>query len=369
MNLHKSKGLEAPIVILSMPCSGKTPEESFYVERKNDDIGNMSFHGHVKIDLNPGTFMKQYIKSEKWDTVEHIANYKKELEFIRLLYVAATRAGKMLVVSMSGEKTNTWEKFLPFLTDKTDLMKRIPYEDEIEEVAATSDAILSEKEEQITSIESNEKIEKADKLRNMMFENNKRTYSYIVPSEMRGSKQADENEKLLDLITHNTIQVVVPEGIDDLDVGLTVHNVFESVIKAEIINKESEDSFVDKIAENHEILWMNKQCLTNLINAFRNSCLYKRLMKAEEIYTEMPFSYKQTVNGMDFYINGRVDLLFKENDNWTIVDYKTWEFKAVKHELYYEYIPQLEIYANAWNSANEEKNVRVEVFFVEKVVN
>lgn len=78
----------------------------------------------------------------------------------------------MLVVSMSGEKTNPWERFLPFLTDKTDLMKRIPYEDEIEEVAATSDAIILEKEEQIASIELNEKIEKVDKIRNMKFENN-----------------------------------------------------------------------------------------------------------------------------------------------------------------------------------------------------
>lgn len=74
MNLHKSKGLEAPIVILSMPCSGQTPEESFYVERKNDDMGIMSFHGHVRINLSTGPFSKQYIKSEKWDSVEHIAN-------------------------------------------------------------------------------------------------------------------------------------------------------------------------------------------------------------------------------------------------------------------------------------------------------
>ncbi len=78
-------------------------------------------------------------------------------------------------------------------------------------------------------------------------------------------------------------------------------------------------------------------------------------MKAEEIYTEMPFSYKETTDGMNYYINGRIDLLLKENGNWTIVDYKTCEFKAAKHDLYYEYIPQLETYANAWNAANEEK--------------
>ncbi|MDW5299562.1 MAG: PD-(D/E)XK nuclease family protein [Sedimentibacter sp.] len=109
------------------------------------------------------------------------------------------------------------------------------------------------------------------------------------------------------------------------------------------------------MAENHETQWMNKQCLINLISAFRNSYLYKRLMKAEEIYTEMPFSYKETTDGMNYYINGRIDLLLKENGNWTIVDYKTCEFKAAKHDLYYEYIPQLETYANAWNAANEEK--------------
>ncbi|MGB4437997.1 MAG: hypothetical protein WBJ13_01975, partial [Sedimentibacter sp.] len=60
-------------------------------------------------------------------------------------------------------------------------------------------------------------------------------------------------------ISHNTIQVAVPEEIDDLDVGTTVHSVFESVIKAEITNRECEDSFIEKIAESHVTPWMDKQ--------------------------------------------------------------------------------------------------------------
>jgi len=53
-------------------------------------------------------------------------------------------------------------------------------------------------------------------------------------------------------------------------------------------------------------------------------------------------------------------LVFKENNKWVIVDYKACDTKAVKHQLYYEYLPQLEIYRKAW-SAVDDCNITLEV--------
>ncbi|MGB4437996.1 MAG: hypothetical protein WBJ13_01970 [Sedimentibacter sp.] len=102
----------------------------------------------------------------------------------------------MLVVSMSSDKTNPWEKFNSFMQDKTDFIQRIPIEEENEEAAVTNDLIMIQKEEQKLSTKLDEEIETADKVRNIKFTNDKPTYSYTIPSEKRGDKQEDNHEKL-----------------------------------------------------------------------------------------------------------------------------------------------------------------------------
>ena len=68
--------------------------------------------------------------------------------------------------------------------------------------------------------------------------------------------------------------------------------------------------------------------------------LVEELKKAEEIYTELPFAYKE---GNDIY-NGIIDLLYKKDNKWFIVDYKT---NLDPSELDKKYENQLEAYKKA----------------------
>jgi len=67
------------------------------------------------------------------------------------------------------------------------------------------------------------------------------------------------------------------------------------------------------------------------------------------------------------YINGKIDLVFKENDEWVIVDYKTCDVGQIKKALYYEYLPQLEVYKQAWNKISGAEKIKTELFFIEKM--
>lgn len=390
MNLHKSKGLEAPIVILAMPCSGKIPEETFYVERKYQEDGCMIYQGHVKLKLNPDSYQKMYAKSEEWDRVEPIATYKKNLEFIRLLYVAATRAGNALLISQSADGTSPWSKFATFFEDKTDFLQNLPqerYEDteqrtgsqinfttELNSMKNVTDQSGSECNGLMRLVIS--RIQEAEHRCHKHFVQNQESYVWITPSTKRNKQVlkedarvelTEEKKRVLEMVTYNTIRLQLSEQLDDLVIGDVVHRTLEIIIKRTLVDNEDYEEVINTIIENNAYSWLAAHTLENFADAFKKSKLYQRLSEAQEIYTEIPFSFKENTDGVDYYTAGRIDLVFKEKDKWVIVDYKTCDSKAVKHRLYYEYLPQLEIYRKAWNEIDKNR-ITIEVFFVEKSI-
>jgi len=91
-------------------------------------------------------------------------------------------------------------------------------------------------------------------------------------------------------------------------------------------------------------------------------------MNAEEVHCEVPFAYKKQEEDTEitYYINGTIDLVFKENGAWKIVDYKTCNRNHDKNTLYNKYRGQLELYKEAWRTCTGFDNVTAELFFVEK---
>jgi ATP-dependent helicase/nuclease subunit A len=389
MNLHKSKGLEAPIVILAMPCSGKVPEETFYVERKAQEDGSMTYQGHVKLKLNPDSYQKLYAKSDEWDLVEPIATYKKNLEFVRLLYVAATRAGNALLISQSGDGTSPWSNFAPLFEDKTDFLQNFPQDMQEEteqkeyatEFSSTEGHTINAELDIIDPCDelmsqANINIREAEKMCRKHFSDNQPSYVLVKPSDKRskhsmkedfGAGLTDEKKRVLEMVTHNSIRLELVEPANDLQIGEAVHRIFEMIIKKTIVDKDGFDRVIDSVIEKNTYPWMDTDTLKKFGNAFKKSKLYQRVAAAQEIYAELPFSFKENCEGVDSYATGRIDLVFKESNKWVIVDYKTCDEKAVKHQLYYEYLPQLEIYRKAL-SAVDDCNVTLEVFFVEKSI-
>ena len=60
--------------------------------------------------------------------------------------------------------------------------------------------------------------------------------------------------------------------------------------------------------------------------------------------------------------------MFKEDDKWVIIDYKTYEERESSHELRKQYEPQLNAYKEVWERLSGESVSEAEVFFVMKRV-
>jgi ATP-dependent helicase/nuclease subunit A len=94
MNLHKAKGLEAPVVWLANPAGVRDFEPDKHVRRRDGKP-----RGHFRFTKPFGFVTRTVSQPAGWD--ESAAEEKKyeEAEENRLIYVAATRARDLLVVS------------------------------------------------------------------------------------------------------------------------------------------------------------------------------------------------------------------------------------------------------------------------------
>ena len=71
--------------------------------------------------------------------------------------------------------------------------------------------------------------------------------------------------------------------------------------------------------------------------------ILQKLNELDEVYCEVPFSYKEN----DIIYTGVIDLIYKENDQWYIIDYKTNKENDI-NKLEEHYKGQLEIYKKAF---------------------
>jgi ATP-dependent helicase/nuclease subunit A len=116
MNLHRAKGLEAPVVILASPTGESTRPPLFSITRREDGTATAGF---LVRDDN-GDVLAQ---PPGWHEMAEREARFEAAERVRLLYVAATRAKRELVVSRLvfqqktklAEDTSAWSPLAPVL--------------------------------------------------------------------------------------------------------------------------------------------------------------------------------------------------------------------------------------------------------------
>jgi ATP-dependent helicase/nuclease subunit A len=129
MNLHKAKGLEANVVFLADPCGGVQPRVDVHIERADDKALGW-FRVEKKYDNGYGaTLFGQHADWEQRKAAEEPYLLAEES---RLLYVAATRAREMLVISRATAPRGTpaWRILNAALSDAKEL--RVPANVDIE---------------------------------------------------------------------------------------------------------------------------------------------------------------------------------------------------------------------------------------------
>lgn len=340
-NLHKVKGLEAPIVILADP---RVTEHKPEMRTEHTSDGTKCYI----FSLSSGN--QKRVITTKMQAAYEDEVISDEAEKIRLLYVAATRARNVLIIARSftskGEpaKNNPWEPFLHMA--EGDIFECLP-DQEIEEPApkarVNADALYTEaKKSSVFELS----------------ETSKPAYSIMRPSQIKLRSIIESEDDYEDSADADIRKKEVRTNAALL--GTMVHKLMESIVSSKMppdINKLSSEiigryNAVDEYAD------MLKDVYAHITNGGyeqnNGMCadILSELRAADEVYCEAPFCHKVESNGTYIIWNGVIDLLYKKDGKWRIIDYKT---NAEAEGLDYKYSDQLNAYKNAFLSMTGEK--------------
>lgn len=328
-NLHKVKGLEAPIVILADPNrKDKTPK----IRVEQQDPRPLCWVFSIEDSYS------SLFSCSKYEDAKALETACLEAEEKRLLYVAATRAQRVLIVADAikskgeSDSNNPWK----FFVDRCD-----------------GDFFQSQPEGNVSTIPCKETVS-ADKLydgaKNLLHDSNagKSSYSILRPSQikLKGKTSAEDNFEDVETANVRTRTVRVNAAV----IGTLVHSLLEAMVSSH--NTAALSALVREIASEYEAeseTYM--QLLTKVGTTMQNGGFTQQseapqdilsvLLSADEVYCEVPFCRK---TGSDIW-HGIMDVVYRITDQWFILDYKTNEDA---HDLDVKYQEQLAAYTEAF---------------------
>ncbi len=391
MSIHKSKGLEFPVVFL---CG---------VDKK---INLQDMKEKIMLDQELGFGVNLVGKEIEYSTLTKEALKLKSRneaisEDMRVLYVALTRAKDKLYIIAADkdieksleEKKKELEKYNSIQKEKINynlVEKYIRYLDWIElvylnnpklnlklEIIDKSTLGKYNKNEKISNnIDiSNKKIDlkkykKVDELLNWKYDYEQ---SIDVPSKLSVTQLKEENsnykenEYEVKLSKANFNKESKSSEITGARLGTLIHLALQKLDNS----YKNIDELIDNLKitnEEKKVLKENKFILEN----YEKSELFEDLKNAKEIYKETPLymniPYKDTKENV--LIQGVIDLYYIDKEgNITLVDYKT-DRNVTEEELIKRYKYQLDLYKQAIEKALNKKVYKVLIFstFLNKCV-
>jgi len=343
MNLHKAKGLEAPVVFLAHPCKRPDIPPDYHIKRTESKS-----EGYFVIKKQTGEFSSKVIaRPLDWDKHELEEKKYQDAEETRLLYVAATRAKNVLFISDS-EKSNSknpWETLLDY-TDPENDAYMVP-------------EVLPPRTEQRGTTELIEKQDLED------FKND-------IGSFVSEAAQPTYIElSVSDIISEEPLHTV--KGGLGPEWGSAIHEIIENLVRDET----SYERYKTMILRQYGFTGPEyEEKAEELIKKFKESELYSRIQNAEMKLAEVPFSIKLDAddpicgllgirNPLPVILQGKIDLAVKENGAWSIIDYKTNYFETEEDldPLVSHYSKQIRLYCLIWERITKEKITGGELYF------
>ena len=334
ITMHRSKGLEREVVII--------PLISF--EPLKIDIQKVSiFEGRPIISMGK-------IKSIELSKEEIYKELKKraENESERLFYVAATRAKEKLIFikstpsSVSPRNPYPYCRVIDRLRDSgLILVEQVEFKDlDIKPVS------LKKESEKCTDLEKElKKAEEFEKFIQKVFEEALNSPKFTSVSKLMA--QEDEKFSHTDRINSDFfiyVGILIHSILEDLDFS----NVKEETID-EILNRKKE---IVPQAFRESVLLEAKELMIRFID----SQIYRELKKAQILFKEMPFVFKEK----DRFIEGRVDVIYRLNGEIVVMDYKTnrYENEEEKERIAESYKKQKEYYIKAIKRIFPEEKIK-----------
>ncbi len=357
MTVHKSKGLEFPVVFLAGCGKGFDGR---------DAQGKLLMHQRLGIsldyiDYNDGI---QIVSPTKkiFDTT-----IKNELlsERMRLLYVALTRAREKVIAVGTIKKTSKIQDTLDdWAGMKADDIKQTAgsakcFADWLAPVSMNSDnweftyvkGIVQGERPKTEKKGEVYVLPDADKIRKIA------NYTYEFDAMSMKSKAAVSDFKG---ISH-TDMPAKPNFLEDkkisgADFGTAVHKIMETLPRDRGEDREYIKAHIKELTDSGEIICgISEEIAADKIVGFFLSELGQRFQNAENIHTESEFEIAidakelfgaDGLAGEKILLQGVIDCWFEEEEGIVLVDYKTDRVRSLD-EIHQKYDVQLGLYAHA----------------------
>lgn len=340
MNLHKAKGLEAPVVFLAAPARQKEHPVETHVDRRHSPIRSYyRVRGAARLVGQP----------PGWEGAAREEGQFVRCEKDRLLYVAATRARNILVVSRYAGNT------------EADLWARLhPWASEAQELPDGEAALKERPRVDIHPGEIQLEMQRLEVQRSKSVVPGYEHLAVTALAKRAAPAGADEVAPAAEDVLSGMGQWAAPEpplegSLHGAGWGTAVHRLFEAVFRG--LPRERWHGEGRWILAEEGLPAEALEELVGLAVRAWESPLGLRIRQALEVHTEVPFgmaaSRAELGLGDDgpetVLLEGAMDLVFREADGWVIVDYKT-DMGALGNaaEVVETYAPQIRMYGRFW---------------------
>lgn len=400
MSIHKSKGLEFPVVFLS--STGK----QFNLIDLNKSI---LLHQEMGI----GVKYIDYEKQIQYDTLSKAAIKNKILietlsEEMRILYVALTRAKEKLIITGIErdydkllEKMNQQLEQYPKQENKINpiLLKKYKkyldwillvylYEKEniknftelklYNKAELLKELVKQDKEEiDIAEILENRKVEqeKLDKIGKIIEKKYKYEDSSLIPNKTTVTELKELSNKAIrknvSFDSPKFIKNNMKERLTGAQKGTVLHLCMQKLEIDKEYNFEEVKRLINSLKEKEIITKLEAENVNiNSIIKFTKSKIWEDLKNAKEIHKEEPFY--MTIPAKEIYnkeleekilVQGIIDLYYiNSNNELVLLDYKTDYIEKDEKELIQKYSNQLKLYKKALESALNKKVDKIYIY-------
>lgn len=394
MTIHKSKGLEFPVVILA----GVGKQFNF-----------RDLNGKILLDQDLG-MGPQYIDSDRYIEFKTLA--KKALaikakneaisEEMRILYVALTRAKEKLIIvgrqkdvnKKMSEKQKLLEiystiddnKINPYLLQKyktyLDWLELIYLKEGVANTKNLFTVNINKREKTSVKIENevediskkiieesnkNNDEQEKEKIKEILNWQYKHQSIEGIPTKTSVSKLKENKEQEVQITQEpKFINEEAKTKLTGAQKGTLIHLCLQKMKETEEYNLEKITELIEKLKDKEIITEIEAQNIDKeKLLEYTNSQLWTELKQAKEIHKEHPFYinikasriYNQ-INKEDdeeILVQGVIDLFFIDKDDKLIlVDYKT-DYVQNENELVEEYKGQLDLYKEALEQSLNKK--------------
>ena len=369
MNLHKAKGLEAPVVFLADPTpfsKDRNPSTDLHVDRSGPKVC-----GYLQI-CDPGWSKgarTPIAQAPQWDKFVEKELLFLKAEKVRLLYVAATRAGVELIISQrkKGQHHNPWRFFESRLADLPPIIdpgpQRVAPADRIQvtrhDVSTALAAIrerweaVSEETYRISGVKALAAAAPPDYYTGIEHGTEWGTVIHMILQVAMTDKNADLTAVARDALAEQNLDIVLADEAVE---------AAQSVINSEIWKRASSARSV-LVEVPFETIWYEGSTepypypLTSSEEALKPSPLAGEggEWRNEDRSTEDQSSVRGITGTRPILLRGVIDLVFLEPKGWVIVDYKTDRQGPDRtQELVERYRRQVVTYVEAWEKMTGE---------------